>query len=316
VSGIYHHWERGLNLKVLESEGRVSVIIVNHNAGHYLSHCLISCCAQAAEVILVDNASSDDSLEHAIQTIPVDTRLKVIRNCNNLGFARACNQGAAAAEGDFLLFLNPDTELAPDAVSSLLHAARSLPSVGMVGGLLLNADGSEQAGGRRSVPTPWRTFVRAFGLASLAQRYPRLFSDYLLHLTPLPKAAVEVEAISGACMLVPRQTLERVGGMDEGYFMHCEDLDWCMRFRAAGFRILFEPSAQLIHHKGRCSVARPFFVEWHKHRGMVRFYRKFFRHQYPGLLMGLVISGVWLRFAAVTCYLVVKLLRPRNKTDD
>lgn len=303
-------------LKLLRTQNRVSVIIVNYNAGPYLSRCLISCHAQATEIILVDNASCDDSLEQAIQAIPSDIPLKVIRNHNNLGFARACNQGAAVAEGDSLLFLNPDSELVPEAVSSLLHAANSHPSVGMVGGLLLNADGSEQAGGRRSVPTPWRTFVRAFGLANLAQRYPRLFSDYLLHLTPLPGAAVEVEAISGACMLVPRHALERVGGMDEGYFLHCEDLDWCMRFRAAGFRILFEPGARVTHHKGRCSVGRPFFVEWHKHRGMVRFYRKFFRYQYPGVLMGLVVLGVWLRFCAVVDYLLLKRIWRRGKMDD
>lgn len=303
-------------MEVLGAKDRVSVVIVNYNAGPYLSRCLASCSAQVAEIILVDNASSDGSLEQAIQAIPAYPRLKVIRNGNNLGFARACNQGAAAAEGDFLLFLNPDSELAPDAVSSLLHAAGSHPSVGMVGGLLLNADGSEQAGGRRSVPTPWRTFVRAFGFGSLARRYPRLFSDFLLHLTPLPAEAIEVEAISGACMLVPRHALERVGVMDEGYFMHCEDLDWCMRFRAAGFRILFEPGARITHHKGRCSVARPLFVEWHKHLGMVRFYRKFFRHQYPGVLMGLVVFGVWLRFSAVVCYLLVKRVWRRGKADD
>ncbi|WP_137819725.1 glycosyltransferase family 2 protein [Pseudomonas sp. 2FG] len=302
-------------MELLETKNRVSVVIVNHNAGSYLSRCLVSCSAQVAEIILVDNASSDDSLGQAEKTVPAGTRLKVIRNTSNLGFARACNQGATMAEGDFLLFLNPDSELAPDAVNSLTRAANSHTSVGMVGGLLLNADGSEQAGGRRSVPTPWRTFVRAFGLASLAQRYPRLFSDYLLHLSPLPEAAVEVEAISGACMLVPRHALERVGAMDEGYFMHCEDLDWCMRFRAAGLRILFEPGARITHHKGRCSVARPFFVEWHKHLGMVRFYRKFFRNQYPGALMGMVVSGVWLRFSAVVCYHLLKRSWQRGNKD-
>lgn len=303
-------------MELLETKNKISVVIVNYNAGPYLSRCLISCNDQVEEIILVDNASSDDSLEQAIQVIPAATRLKVIRNRNNLGFARACNQGTSAAMGDFLLFLNPDCELAPEAVSSLLDAACNHPSVGMVGGLLLNSDGSEQAGGRRSVPTPWRTFVRAFGLANLAQRYPRLFSDYLLHLTPLPESVVEVEAISGACMLVPRHALEQIGVMDTGYFMHCEDLDWCMRFRAAGFRILFQPSARVTHHKGRCSSARPFFVEWHKHRGMVRFYRKFFRHQYPGVLMGLVILGVWLRFSAVVCFLLGKRILPQSKRDD
>ena len=111
-------------------------------------------------------------------------------------------------------------------------------------------------------------------------------------------------------MMVRRDAMEDVGLLDEGYFMHCEDLGWCMRFRQAGRKILFVPDARMVHDKGHCSKARPIFVEWHKHKGMIRFYRKFFRHQYPGLLMGLVTVGVWARFMAITgCYLMSRLLR-------
>ena len=105
--------------------------------------------------------------------------------------------------------------------------------------------------------------------------------------------------ISGALMLVPRNAMERVGNWDERYFLHCEDLDLCMRFHDSGWKILFVPDAVVTHYQGGSSRARPIFVEWHKHKGMVQFYRKFFSHRYPGVLMWCVHFGVWLRFCVV-----------------
>jgi len=126
----------------------------------------------------------------------------------------------------------------------------------------------------------------------------------------LPDHAVEVEAISGACMMVKRAALTDVGEWDEGYFLHCEDLDWCMRYRQKGWKILFVPSATITHVLGFCGRNRPVFVEWHKHKGMMRFYRKFFQEDYPGLLMVLVGAGVWLRFSVVAAaYLARRMVR-------
>ena len=279
----------------------ISVVIVNYNAGPLLSACIDAALPQVDEVVVVDNASSDESLAQLNMRFPDEVRLRTIRNSRNLGFAVACNQGAAAAKGDDVMFLNPDCVLDANAVSRL-HEVLKSPSegrseVGMVGGLLMNPDGTEQGGGRRAIPTPWRSFVRAFALSRLANYFPRLFFDFHLHNQPLPESPVEVEAISGACMLVRRQAMTEVGPWDEGYFLHCEDLDWCMRFRQKGYRIMFVPDARITHALGVCGRARPIFVEWHKHKGMMRFYRKFFRRQYPGILMGLVALGVWTRFA-------------------
>ena len=181
----------------------------------------------------------------------------------------------------------------------------------MVGGLLTYADGREQGGGRRAVPTPWRSFVRAFGLARLSHRWPKLFDDFHLHKQPLPAGPLPVEAISGACMLVTREAIDDFGLMDEGYFLHCEDLDLCMRARGRGWQILFVPDAPVVHHKGGCSRERPIFVEWHKHKGMVRFYQKHFRHQYPAGLMELVIISVWLRFTAIAVRSLAERSRAR-----
>jgi GT2 family glycosyltransferase len=291
----------------------ISTIVVNYNSGDFLRHCVDSLLADSSlncplgnEIIVVDNASSDGSLD-AIQGMP---GVQVIRNSFNAGFAAACNTGARVASTPVLLFLNPDCSFTPGTLVRLLDALRADERVGMVGGLLVNLDGTEQAGGRRSIPTPWRSFVRAFGLTRFANRWPRLFFDFHLHKQPLPDNAIEVEAISGACMMVKREAMQDAGEWDEGYFLHCEDLDLCMRLRKLGWKILFVPSAQISHALGVCSQSRPVFVAWHKHKGMIRFYRKFFRHQYPRILMGLVMAGVWLRFGLVAaCYTVKRIGR-------
>lgn len=292
--------------RAANADGDVSVVIVNYNAGAILLECIASAQQQNGKVVVVDNASVDNSIVALKSAYPA---IKLICNERNRGFSVACNQGVKLTDSDYIFFLNPDCVLNSNALQILIGALCSAGDVGMVGGLLTNPDGTEQGGGRRAVPTPWRSFVRAFGLGALGNRYPGLFSDFSLHKQPLPEHPVDVEAISGACMLVRRDALEEVGLLDEGYFMHCEDLDWCMRFRQKGWRILFVPDARMIHHKGHCSQSRPIFVEWHKHRGMMRFYRKFFRRQYPGLLMGLVAVGVWMRFGAIAVYhLTLRLL--------
>lgn len=277
----------------------VSVIIVNHNGGELLGECVTAVLAQAEQVIVIDNASSDASMSKLNEMFPGEARLLICKSEQNRGFAAGCNFGLDLATQSHVLFLNPDCVLGNDSLPRMVEALNSDSSVGMVGGLLINPDGSEQGGGRRAVPTPWRSFVRAFGLSRLAPRWPKLFFDFHLHAQPLPDSSIEVEAISGSLMLVEKAAIGDVGTWDEAYFLHCEDLDWCMRFRLRGWKILFVPDAPAIHHHSYCSRSRPIFVEWHKHKGMVRFYRKFFRHQYPGVLMGLVTIGVWLRFGLI-----------------
>jgi len=280
---------------------KLSVIIVNYNAGQHLKACIDSLlkCPLEKEIIVVDNASRDDSLEK-LAGIP---EVRIIRNTTNVGFAAACNQGVKDSSAPILFFLNPDCTFKPGALVNLMEIMRKGQQVGMVGGLLVNLDDTEQPGGRRAIPTPWRSFVRAFGLSRLSSRWPRLFYDFHMHKEPLPEKPVEVEAISGACMMVRRDVMQDVGEWDEGYFLHCEDLDWCMRFRQKGWKILFVPNAKITHVQGACGENKKLFVEWHKHKGMIRFYRKFFQRQYPGVLMGLVIVGVWLRFGMVATYL-------------
>ena len=293
---------RSRNREIGSRSGTVSLIIVNYNACDCIVACVSSALSQVDEVIVVDNASNDNSLAKLEAQFSGDRRLKIVRNRENLGFAAGCNIGADHSTGSYLFFLNPDCALAPDSVKHLVRVLDDRQNVGMVGGLLLNPNGTEQPGGRRAVPTPWRSFVRAFGLSRFADRWPRLFFDFHLHEQPLPTHPIEVEAISGACMLVRRAAMQSVGRWDEGYFLHCEDLDFSMTLRGKGWKIMFVPDARIVHDKGGCSRSRPIFVEWHKHRGMMRFYRKFFQHQYPGPLMWLVAFGIWLRFGLVASY--------------
>jgi GT2 family glycosyltransferase len=282
----------------------VSVVIVTFHSEDDILECLqsVARCALPIETIVVDNASRDATVQRLRAAGPLIDALTC--NAHNVGFAKAVNQGIQQAEGEYILLLMVQA----GAIERAVDALGMTPDAGVAGALLLNPDGTEQAGGRRSVPTPGRAVARVAGLQRLfpGRAWAR---GFLLNGDPLPGATVEVEATSGAFMLVRRAAIERVGGLDEGYFMHCEDLDWCVRMRAQGWRVLFVPAARVVHKKGRSSRQRPVRVEWHKHKGMIRFYQKFFRSRYPMLLMPLIVGAVWLRFALKTLLLVASASR-------
>lgn len=284
----------------------VSVVIVNHNAGSLIIQCVQAALDQAQEVVVVDNASTDLSSDNLGHSFSQNSRFLLILSDKNIGFSAGCNRGVTAATQPYVLFLNPDCLLGAESLKVMVEALESNPAIGMVGGYLINPDGSEQGGGRRAIPTPWRALVRAFGLYHLEKFQPQLFFDFHLNKQPLPAAPIEVEAISGALMLVRREAITAVGGWDESYFLHCEDLDLCMQFREKNWEIMFVPNAPVTHFQGTCSHARPYFVAWHKHRGMVRFYQKFFQQHYPAYVMGLIMGGVWLRFGVNVLWYAVR----------
>jgi len=281
------------------------IVIVNYNAGALLAdgvRALLADDAADLRVTVVDNASTDTSLS----ALPADPRLAVIRNPANLGFAAACNIGAAAGRAETLLFLNPDCRMEPPALASLQAALCSGEAIGMVGGLLLNPDGTEQPGGRRDIPTPENLMGRFLG----GRRGGA--DDYSRTGDPLPAGPIDIPVISGALMMVKRAAFDAVGGWDEGYFLHVEDIDLCVRFGRAGYRILFVPGARVMHVKGASSRGRPVFVEWHKHRGMLRFFRKFMAADRAPPTMALVTIAVWLRFSALATVLTARRLLGRG----
>lgn len=296
----------------------VSVIIVNFNAGPLLSKAVESALSSSitVEVFVSDNGSTDGSLLSLRGLVGVDARLQIIENRRNLGFARANNIALKLAQGEYILLLNPDAVIKPDTLARMLEAFAAYPETGMAGCLLRNPDGTEQIGCRRSIPTPWRSLVRVLRLGKLFPGHP-LFRNFLLIKEPLPEKPIFLEAISGAFMLVRRVALEQVGSMDEGYFLHCEDLDWCMRFHQTGWQILFVPHVEVTHYKGTCSKNRPIWVMFHMHRGMARLYRKFFQRQYSWPLMLLIIAAVWTRFLllAVRIFIEIKWQKTGKSVD-
>lgn len=276
---------------------RIAVVTVSFNSAHCLRECLRRALMEDARfdvaAIVVDNASSDPSA-HVVRELAADgLPVRLLQNSTNVGFARACNQGAHATVGEYLLFLNPDCFLEPGAlgltVTTLAHHAEAAAA----GGLVLNPDGSVQRGCRRSMPDPTRSFYRFSGLSRLA---PRRFADFDASDTELPVAEEAVEAVSGSYLMIRRADFEALGGWDEGYFLHCEDLDLCQRVRNRGRAILFVPGARAIHLQGESTRRSPVRTEWHKHRGMLRFYRKFQARRYGVLTSALVIVGVTLHF--------------------
>lgn len=283
----------------LESNTAVAAIVVNYNGGALLLDCVQSLLSVPCigRVIVADNGSEDGSLARVRGAVQDTDHLLILENGKNLGFSAGCNRAVPFAEADYLLFVNPDCVVNPAAIDRVLAVLADHPEAGMAGCLICNPDGSEQAGCRREIPTPWRSLSRVLHLHRLFPDDPR-FAGFNLAHRPLPDAPVAVEVISGAFMLVRRSSLEQVGLLDERYFLHCEDMDWCLRFGKAGYTILFVPDARVLHEKGACSRARPLFVEWHKHRSMILFYRLHFQASYPLPLLWLVTAAVWLRFAA------------------
>jgi hypothetical protein len=279
---------------------RVTAVIVNFNGGMLLTDSVKSVLAstEPVKVVVSDNGSTDGSIEHLRRILGRRPQLAIVENGENLGFARGNNVALPMTEGEHILFLNPDCVIEPETIAKMTRLMERIPGAGMAGCLIRNLDGSEQAGCRRAVPTPYRTSVRTLGLDKLFPGNPR-FQSFVLKDTPLPDEPGDIEALSGAFMFVRRKALEDVGPLDEGYFMHCEDLDWCMRFREKEWRIVFDPTHDVTHAQGVCSIGRPFRVLWYKHRGMVRFYRKFFRSRHSSGLTYAVMAAVWVRFAVI-----------------
>jgi GT2 family glycosyltransferase len=285
----------------------VSAVIVNYNGGTLLERCVLKLLASGnpalERVIVSDNGSTDHSLSAIRSIAKADTRVEIIENGANIGFAAANNRALPQVTGDYVLFINPDCIVEAATISRMVEVMELNPQAGMAGCLVRNPDGTEQRGCRRNLPTPASALERVLKFELL---FPRRLSGFDLTGTPMPSGPVEVEAISGAFMFVRKRALDTVGPMDEEYFLHCEDLDWCMRFNQAGWKILFVPDAIATHAQGSSSRTAPVAVEFHKHRGMIRYYRKFHRQRYPRALLWLVTAGVWLRFVAKAVWLKLK----------
>lgn len=245
---------------------RVSALVVSYHTGDVLFDCLAALRDDptVAEIVVVDNGNPPATrvkLE-AMQ----DARLKLVGEGRNPGFAAGVNLGARAASGERLLIINPDAVLRPGSVAALESARQGASEPAVIGGKIVGEDGHEQRGGRR----------RRLTLATL-------FGGLNLNEEPEPSAPIRVGAVSGALMYLSRAGFDALGGFDEGYFLHVEDIDICRRAEEAGGAVIYTPLAAALHH-GATSNAPRADVERHKAAGFRRYFAKFART--PGEKLG------------------------------
>jgi GT2 family glycosyltransferase len=272
----------------------LSVVVASYNTRDLLRACLATLRGAtrslSAEVIVVDNSSEDGTPAMVASDFPEVT---LIANPTNDGFARANNRALKNARGRFVLLLNPDTLVPPDTIDPLIAFLRDHPKVGLVGCRVDRPDGRLDEACKRSFPTPWSALLRFLGVDRLfggKKSYRRLGDD--------PAGRYEVDAVVGAFMLLRRETLEDVGGLDEDYFMFGEDLDWCYRVKQRDWQIYYLGDKSIVHHKGASTRQVPHKMNWHFHRAMFLFHRKHLVDRYPFFVNWLVYTGITLRYAA------------------
>jgi GT2 family glycosyltransferase len=293
------------------SAGLTSVVVVAADSGADLGICVERVLASSAsvELIVSDNASSDGSIDAIAGRWSGDTRVHIVHNGKNLGFGAGCNRGAAIARGDTLLFLNPDCRLEADALARL-RALVANADIGVIGASIVGTTGRPEPASRRRDPLLRRALMSLSGLARLESRWPA-FAGATVPARAEALVLQDVDAVSGALMLLPRAVFNRVGGFDEGYFLHCEDLDLCRRVRDAGLRVVCANDVCVVHVKGTSSRSRPVFVARHKHRGMWRWFTKFDPSARNPLLRALVWLGLWTHFALLLPRYAWKATRQR-----
>jgi len=280
----------------------VSIIILNYNTKNLLRKCLESLKKVSGEIefetIVVDNASSDGSFE----MLKKDFRwVKVIRNKENLGFAKGNNSARSFCRGKFILFLNSDTIVLKRTLYESVRFLKRNKNVGALTCKIVLPDGSLDKDARRSFITPWIGLTHIF--LKLDRIFPksRLFSRYWYGYIPANKTH-EIDALQGAFLLSRKEVLDEVGWFDEDYFLDGEDIDICWKIKKAGFKIFYFPKVKIIHLKGASKgkikkISTIPLSERIKYRiagvdSMEIFYRKHLWDEYPKLLNYAVISGI------------------------
>ncbi len=254
----------------------LSIIIVNYNAAPYLARCLtsIESCLSGitCEVCVVDNASTDCTRMLIGNRFP---GVQIIANDRNLGFAAGVNQGLEKTNGRYILWLNPDTEILDGGMTELLRYLKREPEVGIIGPQIVDPGGTIQLS-CRSFPL-YRTIL--FHRYSLLTRWlpQNRYSREYLHTDWDHTSIREVDWVSGACLLHRRVVLDDIGGLDERFFMYCEDVDFCLRARQVGWKVHYHPGMQVLHHIGGSSRQSPVLMAVERHRSMWRYYAKHFR---------------------------------------
>ncbi len=242
-----------------------SAILVNYNDARHLEACLgaltVELAGKSAEIIVVDNASTDGSRTILSSRFPA---VKTIANAANEGFARANNRGVRESRGEVLLFLNTDTVIQAGALSRLLETLASAPEIGACGPALIRGDGRFQVSFGRPV-----SFFGQLVQKSLLNPY---YARALKHSKT--RKSRRTAWLSAACLLFRRRAFEQAGGFDENFFIYFEDIDLCRRTVKAGWRLVFDPAARVFHEGGATTAARPEKSRWEYRRSQLLYYQK------------------------------------------
>lgn len=281
----------------------IAAVVVTYCSAETIDACLhrLRAAEGVTQIRVVDNASTDGTLEIVQRHAIADARVRFIANPDNPGFATACNQGAFASASTWLAFVNPDCWVEPDTLTRLCAHARALAQEtgrdALLGVDLANEAGLRDGAARRRDPD------FAAMLRSAAARKLDIPIDAMRALQTVP-------AISGALMFLPRVLMERIQGFDQDYRLHAEDLDFCRRAREAGAAVAVANDLRVVHVRGVSSRSRPLFVEWHKHRGLWRYFRKFDAPRRGFAVRAAVWAMIWAHGAfALTGKLIRSLMR-------
>ena len=273
--------------------GSIAAVVVTFQSASTIDECLrrLRAAEGVAAIRVVDNDSSDDTLSIVQRHATVDPRVRFIANPDNPGFGTACNQGVAAVApeaAEWVALVNPDLMVEADSLARMVGLAGTGTPAALIGADLVGEDGLRDPAARRRDPdfAAMLRILASGGSTAAAMAVP---PDDTLPLQP-------VEAISGALMVLPRALYARLGGFDQDYRLHAEDLDLCRRARQAGATVAVANHVRVLHVRGVSSRSNPVFVEWHKHRGLWRYFRKFEAPERGPAIRAAVWLAVWARF--------------------
>ena len=265
----------------------LSIIIVNYNVKLLLKNCLASVAKAIenieSEVIIVDNASTDHSISY-LQ--PMFNQFKFVVNHVNEGFAKANNKALAIATGEFILFLNPDTEVPADCFTKCIMFFNNHPDAGALGVRMLNGEGEFLKESKRGFPSPTVSFWKMTGITGIFPRSPFFARYYLGHLNE--NQDHEVDVLSGAFMIVKKEVLKKTGGFDERFFMYAEDIDLSYRIKETGYKNYYFAGTTITHYKGS-STRKDFRYVRQFYKAMSQFVKKYYGR---GIYSALLDTGI------------------------
>lgn len=270
----------------------VSVIIVSYHTGPTLWLTIESSLQQpeCKEIIVVNNGNMAGVEKRLRDIAEKEPRVKFISGHGNVGFGKGNNLGVASATGDYVLLLNPDSMLPKDGIATMLAEMAKFSGNTLAGCYLINPDGTEQRGGRRALLNPLNSVAESLGLSVLLKSSDKLNYNNL----EMPVSTHEVPAISGAFMMLSTAFYQELGGFDEDYFLHMEDMDLCYRVHKAGGKVICVPSVKVMHFRSTSEVTSS-FIEKYKAKGFIRYLRKFFSDTHSGQFLKAMEIGIYLR---------------------